>query len=78
MENIWETAKTNEKISLKFKILMGEYLHNGDYEGVGEAVRELRCEYYMHELVRRALIVFIEHVSPIHYPTSMTNVPNLS
>jgi hypothetical protein len=63
MKNLWNQAQTNEEMAFKFKATLKEYLQTLDVNYVGEYLRELSCHFYLHEFVRRAVIMSIELVS---------------
>ncbi len=60
MKNLWNSALTNEELTLKFKATLKEYLNNNDVNYVGHYLKELGCQYYYHEFVKRALVMSIE------------------
>jgi len=62
IKNLWNQANTNEELAAKFKATLTEYIQNLDVNYVGEYLRELSCHYYLHEFVRRAIILSIEKV----------------
>ena len=59
---MWNQALTNEELGTKFKATLKEYLQTLDVNYVGEYLRELSCHYYLHEFVRRAIVLAIETV----------------
>jgi hypothetical protein len=63
IKNIWNQALTNEELKDKFKGTLKEYTQNNDIAYVGEYLRELQCQYYLHEFVKRAIILCVETVS---------------
>jgi hypothetical protein len=63
INNLWNQAITNEELGNKFKATLKEYLETLDVNYVGEYLRELSCHYYLHEFVRRAIVLAIEKVS---------------
>ena len=63
IKNLWNQAITNEELGNKFKATLKEYLETLDVNYVGEYLRELSCHYYLHEFVRRAIVLAIEKVS---------------
>ncbi len=63
IKNMWNQALTNEELGAKFKATLTEYIQNLDVNYVGEYLRELSCHYYLHEFVRRAIIISIEKVN---------------
>ena len=63
INNLWNQALTNEELGNKFKATLKEYLQTLDVNYVGEYLRELSCHYYLHEFVRRAIVLAIETVS---------------
>ncbi len=60
LKNVWNQAFTNEELIAKFKATLKEYLQTLDVNYVGEYLRELSCHYYLHEFVKRAIIMTIE------------------
>lgn len=60
MQNLWNHAFTNEALNLKFKSMIGDYLQNTDLEDTATYLVELKCPYYYHEFVRRAILMGIE------------------
>jgi hypothetical protein len=60
LKNVWNQAFTNEELIAKFKATLKEYLQTLDVNYVGEYLRELSCHYYLHEFVKRAIILTIE------------------
>ena len=67
INNLWNQALTNEELGNKFKATLKEYLQTLDVNYVGEYLRELSCHYYLHEFVRRAIVLAIETVSAMHF-----------
>ena len=67
VKNLWNQALTNEELSGKFKATLKEYIQTLDVNHVGEYLRELPCHYYLHEFVRRAIILTIESVCKIPF-----------
>ena len=67
INNLWNQALTNEELGNKFKATLKEYLQTLDVNYVGEYLRELSCHYYLHEFVRRAIVLAIETVSATHF-----------
>ena len=65
MKNIWNSAITNEELVQKFKCILKEYLNTHDINYVGTYLKELNCEYYYHEFVKRALVLCIELVNTL-------------
>ena len=65
IKNLWNQALTNEELGSKFKALLKEYHQSLDVNAVGEYLRELNCQYYMHEFVKKAIIYAIEIVSSL-------------
>ncbi len=63
MKNLWNQTSSNEELQVKFKSTIQEYLLNQDGAYVGEYLKELECEFYYHEFVKRALVITIEKVS---------------
>lgn len=63
IKNLWNQALTNEELGNKFKATLKEYIQTLDVNYVGEYLRELSCHFYLHEFVRRAIILSIETVS---------------
>lgn len=61
MKNLWNQALTNEELAAKFKATLKEYLQTLDVNYVGEYLRELSCHYYLHEFVRRLVILAVEN-----------------
>lgn len=62
IRNLWNQALTNEELAAKFKATLKEYLQTLDVNYVGEYLRELACPYYLHEFVRKAVILAVENV----------------
>jgi MA3 domain len=60
IKNLWNQALTNEELSAKFKATLKEYLETRDVSYVGEYLRELACYHYLHEFVRKAVVLAIE------------------
>ena len=63
IKNLWNQALTNEELGSKFKALLKEYHQSLDVTAVGEYLRELNCQYFMHEFVKKAIVYAIEIVS---------------
>ena len=61
---MWNQALTNEELGNKFKATLKEYIQNSDVNNVGEYLRELSCHHYLHEFVKRAIILAIETAKP--------------
>jgi len=53
---------TNEELGGKFKAILKEYNQSLDANAVGEYLRELDCQFYMHEFVKKAIIYALETV----------------
>jgi hypothetical protein len=62
MKNLWNQATTNEELVIKFKNTLSEYLLNQDANYVGQYLKELNCNYFYHEFVKRALVMTMEKV----------------
>ena len=62
MQNLWNSALTNEELNLKLKGMIGDYLQNFDLNEVGGYLMDLKCNFYYHELVKRAVLMGIEKV----------------
>mmetsp|Transcript_11775 Transcript_11775/g.8578 ORF Transcript_11775/g.8578 Transcript_11775/m.8578 type:complete len:124 (-) Transcript_11775:40-411(-) len=60
MKNLWEAALTNQDLIVKFKALVGDYLLNQDLNAFGQALNEMKCLYFQHELVKRVVLMSIE------------------
>jgi hypothetical protein len=62
LKNIWNKAFTNEELQQKFKATLKEYTTaaTSDISYVGDYLRELACNYYLHEFVKRAVILSVE------------------
>jgi hypothetical protein len=60
---MWNQALTNEELASKFKAIAKEYHHTHDISAVGESLKELKCPYFVHEFVRKAIIHALETVS---------------
>ena len=71
MKNIWNSALTNEELTLKFKATLKEYVQNQDIDYVGHYLKELNCQYYYHEFVKRSFVLSIETVLSI---LKLTNI----
>jgi len=54
---------TNEELGGKFKAILKEYHHSLDVNAVGEYLRELDCQFFMHEFVKKAIVYALETVS---------------
>jgi hypothetical protein len=62
MKNIWNATTTNDELKLKFKGMIGDYLLDLDLNGTCNYLVELKCVYYYHEFVKRAILMGIEKV----------------
>jgi hypothetical protein len=60
MKNIWNSALTNEDLNLKFKNILAEYYDNLDIDNVGTYLKELNCNFYYHEFVKKAILLAME------------------
>lgn len=60
MNNIWNSALTNEQLVFKFKGMLGDFFENYDVDYVGNYLIELQCNYYHHEFIRRAVLLSME------------------
>ena len=49
--------------------MIGDYLQNYEMNEVGAYVRELKCQFYYHEVVRRAILMGMEKVNTFNQLT---------
>eukprot|EP00347_Sterkiella_histriomuscorum_P006178 403353763 len=67
MKNLWNPALSNEELSKKFKSTVQEFLQNQDIDYVGRYIKDLNCNYYYHEFVKRAIVLVLEKENHEYY-----------
>lgn len=65
MKNIWNSALTNDELVHKFKGMLGDFFDNYDIEYVCNYLVELKCSYFHHEFIRRAILLSMEKVRKV-------------
>ena len=60
MANIWDAAMSNDDLNHKFKGMIGDYLQNNEIVELTNYLLELKCHFYYHEFVKRAVLMGIE------------------
>jgi len=60
MTHIWSPALTTEQISQRFKTLITDLTISKEFGTLTADLKQLNCNHYMHEFVRRLILIVIE------------------